>query len=499
MSGTLQGYEASAIFNDLFPEKGIQDEYVTTIATNHFNPQLMNSLRIIPLLSSATITGVENVTIIDTAAFDDFTDNISNPSEIFSKLQQYHNVTINIRQGMSLFGADNSTFQITCDDTFAISGFMEFPINQSTTIPVIGILCESSSFISYEGTHALIYPSSESTKVTLTNSDGDELFNNAGTGIFLYLSGANIQIRDQSHFHLYPVSKDSISTQMKLQMQPAENQQADIGTLLPLLDELEFGNENISFPVDFLNNSFFENLIPTVSQITNGGMILINYSSLHLNNDEMNTKSLLFTRGSDIEIQIYNLKEEQMIVTGNGHVFFLGDHFYTPQASSENQGIFIPILPIIFWIFALCFFIAKRYYQMPQINEIADTKLKRYGLIIHIISLIITFILVDLIISSYFGISFINSLTNQSFILITIGFLGFQLLLWIIGYLTCSLPLNYIFKTILRFTGLDKTRKAISKTISTPIGILIFTGFYTMLLLNIFLYFINPSIPTFPL
>ena len=232
--------------------------------------------------------------------------------------------------------------------------------------------------------------------------------------------------------------------------------------------------------------------------MTNGGMIIINYPSLSLNNNHSNTNTFLFTRGSNIEVRIDNTMEEPRMITGQGSLFFLGDHFYTSQASPDDQGLFIPLLPIIFWIFAIGFFIATKYYPLPDINETLDGKIKKYGLIMHILLLIITFLLIDLIVSSYFGVSFITCLFNQSFFLISIGFLGFQLLLWTLGYISCTIPLHYIFKTLFRFIGLNKSGKAISKAIST-VGILIFTGFYTILLLNIVLFIVNPPIPSFPM
>jgi hypothetical protein len=498
LSGTLLGYNASTIFEDMIPEQEFQEIDNTSNMFDMFDIPIMEDLRIIPLLSSVVITQVENVTLFNTTFNNDITDNITEPFDLLPNIQQYHDVTINIRNGMSFFGTDKSTIEIICDAPFALSGFLEFPFDEETSIPVIGMLSESPSFLSYNGEYSIIYPALETTTITLTDMNGIEIWNKTGSETFLYLTDPNLQIKDTSPFHLYPVTSDTEQTKISLNVQSAEPQEADISTLLPLLEEIQLGSENMSLPLDFQNNSLFEDMISTVSQVTNGGMAIINYSSLSLNNNPSKANTFLFTRTSEIGVRIDNTMEEPRLITGQGSLFFLGDHFYTSQASADDQGVFIPLLPIIFWIFAVGFFIATKYYPLPDINETLDGKIKKYGLIMHILLLIITFLLIDLIVSSYFGVSFITCLFNQSFFLISIGFLGFQLLLWTLGYISCTIPLHIIFKTLFRFIGLNKSGKAISKAIST-VGILIFTGFYTILLLNIVLYIVNPPIPTFPM
>jgi hypothetical protein len=265
-----------------------------------------------------------------------------------------------------------------------------------------------------------------------------------------------------------------------------------------LLDEIQFGEQSIDFPIDLGNDSFMGDMIETISPVANGFLVMMNYSSLSLNNQLPESQPFIFTRAQNIEMTVASTKNQSTQLISEANLVFLGSHFYVPQAPEDNNGLFLPILPALFWIFAIGFYVASKKYPLPRTNETLDKKLKIYGLIIHIIMLVISFALLDLIISSYFGLSFITSLFNQSFYLITLGLLGFQLLLWTLGYICCSLPLHFIFKTLFRFIGVKKSGAALSKAIST-LGIPLFAGFYVLLLINILLLFIDIPTLTFPL
>jgi len=498
LSGSYQGYEASALFGDMLPDQSFEENDNISEIDDLINSVLTDYLRITPILSSAELTNVEKITLFDTSLFDTITENITDPEALFSQLQQYQDVTIQINNGMVLLGTGNTTIEVHCNAAYALSGLIEFPIDETMILPVIGMITDTPSSLLIGGNTSLLYPTLDTVTITILDEQGTVLSEKTGSTTFYLIEDQDLQLIDTSPVHLYPTDHSSNQMNLELTMHPASSSVANITSLLHLLDDIQFGDQKMEFPFDIQNDSFIEEMISTISPVSNGICIIMNYSSLSLNNQQFERKPFFLTRAEMIQMNVDTSTDHPKQVIGDGNLIFLGNHFYAPQASTDDHGLYLPILPIIFWLFEIGFFIAGKKYPIPDIEATWDKKMKVYGWIIHITMLIITFVLLDLIISSYIGLSFLASLFNQSFYLVTIGFLGFQMLLWTIGYIACTLPLQYIFKTLLRFIGLKKSGKSISKAIGI-VGIPIFAGFYLILLINIVFFLVDIPLPTFPM
>ena len=497
LSGTLHGYDAGSLFEELIPEDFSNESFNMSGLEGFIDRSLLDHLHIIPLLSSALIADVEKITLINTTLFEQLSENISDPMELLTQFRIYEDVTIQIGQGMSLFGLENTTVEVSCNAPYALSGSFEFPIDDEMTLSVIGMLTQQASSLHYNGSHCILYSVLDSTTITLMDSEGTIVAKNSGPEYFFYLEDSNLIIQDTSPLHLYPIN-DSGTTRIKVMTRPADSSIADITSFIALLDETQLGEQKFDLPFDLENDSIIQNMITTINPISNGIILMMNSTSFNLNQQAFDNQSFVFSRAEQIEMAIDTTQDQPKQITGDAQLVFLGSHFYAPQASDDNHGLFIPLLPVLFWIFAIAFFVAVKRYPLPKVNKSLDEKLKLYGLIIHIIMLIISFILLDLIISTYFSLSFLTSLLNQSFYLVALGFLAFQLFLWTLGYIFCSFPLHYIFKILFRFIGIKKSGNEIGKGISS-LGIPLFAGFYIILFLNILLFFIDIPLPMPPM
>ena len=230
----------------------------------------------------------------------------------------------------------------------------------------------------------------------------------------------------------------------------------------------------------------------SISSLLNGGLIFVNISkSVSIDESEQSFESIGFNRVEDATITLSESKS--LHVDGEFRLIFLGNHIYNPRAQETENGLTIPIIPIILWIIAiglLIFFYIKKMKQEPK-YKIENKRLLFICIIVHIVGLLIAFILYDFEISYQFGNSFMQELSLNGLTMIGLIFGGIQFFMWVIGFFFAALPLSIVIKRLLNYFGFDNSYQHIGKGI-VSLSIWPIATIYTTMFINIIFLFFNP-------
>ena len=439
----------------------------------------------IPDLQSVKVLDINNLPVeLENATMQDFSTLLT--SDV---LPTYSQVTLQTTD-FSLVGLTEGTMDLDSSFHYGIAGFAQFPITDEP-MPFFLLVTNHALTMSHQGSSAMLMQLEDSGSVQLLSNDGDLLTSSSDSSVIYLIGDPSFSILQQGSVSFYPLSSTS-DDHIDIIIEEADLQDA---SLLPLVDNISssfsaFGEDDDS---DFMGNiEDFSDIIDMASSIINGGMIIYETDEPVLIDDNQHTFSTFgFLRGSHTEVS-YQPVDETIEVAGEFKLIFLGDHFYTTQAPTDEHGITVPILIILLWIIALVFFFVRKMYLPTPVKEELSKQLKRYALIIHIIIIITTFILVDYEIGFQFGASFFSLLASQGFTLLLGIFLAVQLLMWVLGYLLMAFPMGLLANTILRYFGIDKQGKGLGKAVGI-LFIWVFTAFYVKLILNLALYWISPE------
>jgi len=487
VNAKLYGYKS-----DEFIDLSDFEEIISNpLFPNIFDVSLIENLHISLLAGSANITNIDKVVLFNISSFNKTNLTEQDIQDIFNNFIEFNNVNLQINNGMSIFGTNGEEIRIDEKDLFAIAGFAEFPIQEKITMSVMAFLSPDSLTYDYTGDEIILFPMVETTNFILKNEQGSIIQNISGSDNILLIQDNDISIVDDSPVHLFPITGSDIKPSAELTVKPTNEQIMD---LPHLLNQIQFSNLDFNLsdiPIFEENNSFFNDIFSMMSNVVNGGLVIVNSSKqVIIDNSNQQIKGIGFFRGDEYSISLLNTTEGGIKIDGYFKLAFLGDHFYNPQAKESENGVGIPLIPIIYWMIIIAFYFICKYYLKIKPDESEDKKLKTYGLIFHIALLVISFILVDTVISHQFDVSMLSLLFSSGLSIFTFGFGLIQLILWIFGYIAFALPSYILLKYLLPYFGFGKKWKGFEKGVAA-FFIWVFPVLYTTMLINIIFLFIE--------
>jgi len=450
---------------------------------------VLEELDAIPLFGSSSLNNVDSVTIIDIDTIGgDLIDNIFNFTD--KDIIRFRNVNIFTQQGPFVLGFNDSKLVTDSNLDFAISSIVNIQLDQQNNLPFLALISTSNIDMNFQGDAAFLAQPYEEGNITIEDRNGNLLWNENSSNKIFYINDERFSIHQGSPLHLIPMVVTG--EDIELSVAPANLNLADIDLLIDEVTNVsqEFGE--ISGISDTISK--FDEIIPVISSIVNGGIILVEIDEVFTIDDSPQKFSNFgFARGEQFEVTI-SPESQTALINGDYKLIFLGDHFYTTQAKDSAKGIAIPVIIIIFWVIAIVlFFLFKYYIKTEKIKKIELNKnQKRIFLTVHIIILVVVFILMDLEISYQFGTSALSLLSGQGFSLITGIFILVQLIMWVLGYVLLAIPIYFITMYGLKMIGISKEGKHLGKAIAA-FSIWFFCAIYVKLIVNIVFLVLNPG------
>jgi len=484
VQGSIQGYQNEELFSSL---KEYAEE---TIISSYIDTDLLDDPHLFPLTGSTVIDNIDNITIIPRSILDSYS--LDNVLLLLSEIRFFNDVSISIRSGVNLLITSGTTMDFHLESAPMLSGIAPFSLGEISDEVSFFSISENavSSTYYYDGTNVILYPYSNNVDFSVISSDGNELWNNDNTDYIIILQNPDFSISDSSSYHIFPLTQGSKNTIFSMRLQPAPIA-PDINNILDALKEIteDFNDISIPFLSDQNNNS---DLFESISLSFNGGLLLYNVSKdVTIDNTNHKLQSIGFNRVQDATIMFSS--SESLHLDGEFRLIFLGDHFYNTRASNNDSGVTIPIFPIVFWIFALASIVIFHIYKIKkeQTYLITDKRIMYLFIIIHLLILLISFILLDSEFSYQIGNSFMQEVSMNGFSLVCLILLGFQLIMWVIGFLFAGLPLRIITSKIMKYFGFDKSYQHLGKGL-VSFSIWPIATIYITMFINILFLFFNP-------
>ncbi|MFO8078351.1 MAG: hypothetical protein R6U21_06910 [Thermoplasmatota archaeon] len=488
------------------------DQYQTSLditnLTDTIDLSFFDSLYGFPLFAPIVFSSVSEVLIINNSIFNNPPSSPIELQQFIQDVEIFENVTISVDQGLAFFGTNGQKVSMSSSASFALSGFAELPVFSKNDFDTFFLLSMSPRLLHYSENTSMLYPFSPSTLINIISSEGSMLWNQSGTDSFLLIKHDRVTITDESPLHLYPLSSNKAKknySQLEMEITPAEQQDINIDDLLSSLSKISTAEENISIPFDILKNNMLRESLSSVSPMMNGAFLLVDRNeTVVIDGRGQFISSFVFVRSKKVSISIDDNLPFVKKISSQGDLFFVNDYFFVQSAKDSENGLYLPILPIIVWVGALlCFLLLKynviRKKEREYVEEITDKKISLALIGIRLLSIGIIFFLLDFEVKQLLGTSAFHMLFNHFFWPIFLLLLGFQLVLWFIGYLCCAFPLQYLIITSFNCLPINKTyRKTMGKSIGL-LGIWLFAGLYMLLVLNIILFFIKPLLPSLPM
>ncbi len=464
LSGETNGFNGENI--NLSEYGGlIENPLVNTI----IDVGILETLHLLPLMGSTYFKDIDKVTIIDTTLLE----RLNNPltfeevQEITSNITIFNNVDIYTEN--TLLGTDGSGIEINANTDSAIGVTLPVTI-KNIEYTLLAIISNEDIPLIYHGRNSAIIPISEDSRITILNQEGETLWGNPSTEYIILIDDMETSFSETPC--MIPITS---STQVTMSI--AQTDELNLSKLIGEIPEEYIGR--IPIPPNLLETILDSN------QLFNGVLVLIEkHGVLNIDGVKQEYSNILFTRVEDYGVVV---DESSITIDGEGKLIFLGNHFYSPQAANNDRGIALPLLPIILWVLALSLMILRKLKASKTNITDGNRNIKYLLLATHILVIIIVFLLVDEEISYLLGSSILSLLTNHSLLTATIA--AFQILLWILGYVLCSIPTRLIINSILDLLHIDFTgRKHVAGSISVTMT-WIFVWLYTTLILNIMLLF----------
>lgn len=490
LNATIYGYQSEYI-NEIVGSSALMNmDNISDIIDKNF----LSNLHVIPLFGLTRFSDVNSVRIVDTALFQDTSD-YEDIDGLLESIQVFSDVDIILQRGSALFGTDGSALSIEYPAGLSFSGLLQMPLTSDETINILGMISNEPLQLRYTGPSSILYPYSEDISIIITDQRGTITWKNNAQDFLFLLEDNLYSILDESSVYLFPLEGSTDPCSMDLSIQPAQIRQTSIDQMIVYIQNLSEQMGNMSVPFVNDNNSLFNDLLPVVSNIVNGGFVVVNTSvPVYVDDTTQYFSDAGFARSEAFEVTISENEPNVRMISGDFRLVFLGDHFYSPQAPSTSNGVAIPLLPIILWASAILIFLLFHYVIKSRCPERTLPQIKQFGLYIYILVLFLSLILLDQAVSYQFGYSMFGILFGQGFNLLFLVFLGLELLLFGLGYLSCAIPLSWIVNQLLHYFGFKNDTKIIGKMVGSMM-IWVFAAIYLTVLFNIVFLFI--SLPSF--
>ncbi|MBU0498302.1 MAG: hypothetical protein KKC68_06115 [Candidatus Thermoplasmatota archaeon] len=469
-----------------------QDLPVDELLSYQYNIDI-DELRLFPVFGPASLNKLTKITVIeigdlDFSSFDDFLVFLD------ENIHTYTNVDIVLKEGFFIYGITQNTIKIDKRFTNALSGILSLPLSENETETFLTMVTEDSFTLAFSSNVTILFQPANNTETAVFSQQKELLWNGQNANILYIIEDASPTLQMNAQLYLLPIDTQSSHETISITISPSDSPFTDIPHLITSLQNIIGGftdGDAIEYPLEG-----FETVLTTVGYIINGGLVLVNSSDELLIDDiPQQITNVAFLRGSSF-IETIDPKDEVTTISGEFRLVFLGDHFYTIQAPTADNGVAIPWLIIILWISALGLFIFTRFYLKKQKEKDKDPIFPSpLYLLLHISILIITFVLVDREISFQFGVSALDVLFGQGVNLIFFIIIGVQMIMWVLGYFLLAIPLRLILSSILTYVGVDKKLgKRLTKYSSIPM-IWVFTALYVKLFINIMLLYVGQILP----
>jgi len=483
VSGTFYGIKNDELFGSF------QELADNPIVSSYIDSDLIENLHVFPLIGSSTIADISNITIIPNEIMGSI--ELEDIMDIVSEIRYFSDVSISLSNGLFLIGTSDDPIQYDFSEESCFTGFISLPFEGFESVNSFFCLSEQNSTASYDYNedHIIIYSFSDESEIKIFSSTGDEIWNNHQSQSILYLDNNDFQIVEYSPIHILPLDSSSKESTIQCKISPSEKT-PNIMAMIQHVDELgeDFDMNNIPF---ISENDGGLQFIKSLSSMLNGGIIFVNHSeNVKIEGVSNSFENFGFTRVDQATI---SSSESGVLVDADYSLIFLGDHFYSSQAATSENGVGLPIFPIIFWIGAIISLILFKFFLKKQDKKyiINDKKIHYISIIIHIAGFIIAFVLLNSAVQHQFGISFFQEISLNGFTMIAGVFLLIQCVLWVLGFLFAALPIGIIVSKLLSFFGFDKTYRHFFKG-ATSLFIWPIVAIYLTMLINVVLMFFNP-------
>jgi len=483
VSGTFYGIKNDELFGSF------QELEDNPIVSSYIDSDLIENLHVFPLIGSSTIADISNITVIPNEIMGSIEP--EDMMNIVSEIRYFSDVSISLSNGLFLIATSDNPIQYDFNERSCFSGLISLPFKGFESVNSFIFLSEQDSTASYDYNedHIMIYSFSEEGEIKIISSAGDEIWNNHQSQSILYLDNDDFQIVEYSPIHILPLDSSIKESTVQCKLTPSEKT-PNIMAMFQHVDELgeDFDMDSLPF---ISNDDQGLQIFKSLSSMLNGGIVFVNHSeNVKIDGVSKSFENFGFTRVDQATITSLT---SGVSVNVDYALIFLGNHFYSSQAATSDNGVELPIFPIIFWIGAIISLVLFKFFLKKQDKKhiINDKKIHYISIIIHITGFIIAFVLINSAVQHQFGISFFQELSLNGFTLITGAFLLIQFVLWVLGFLFAALPIGIIISKLSSFFGFDKTYRHFFKG-ATALLIWPIAAIYLTMLINVVLMFFNP-------
>jgi hypothetical protein len=462
ISGTFTGYPMERLINSSF----------------------VQNMGGFPLIGASSIINLDTVIVAENIDISTATSLEELFLRYYDHITRYSDVDITTDNGLFLLGINQGILNVSSDLNYAVTTFIPLEIIPGTTTRFFLTVTNNPLTMRCSGDFAVLTTLSDTGTIRVKDRHGTILWSGASPNNYLVIQDKKFSITQHPPLSLFPLNAATSTVPFTLSISPADPK--DI-VIKQLIENVSIAVENLGEDTtsEFIKNiNEFDNLLQATSLVANGAMVFLQTNdTLTIDHSTQQFSSVGFVRFKTLDITNVGSSSGPTL-QADCKLIFLGNHFYTPQAKRNSDGIAFPYEMLVIWILALCIFIYIRFFLRPPVDTKRDERIKRYALIFHIILFIIAFLLLDAEVNDLIGISAFTALLSQGFSMIAGTFLLLELTIWVLGYIILAIPLQLLTFSVLRLLGIGKGGNGIRKAMG-DLSIWVFCGFYLLLFINI--------------
>lgn len=446
---------------------------------------LLQEMEAIPLIEEIRITNLDSVIVAEDIDITTVTSLEDLIIQYYDHLTQYSNVDIHTQEGLFLLGVQNANLTVSTDFPYAALTFVTLEMLPEIPTRLLAAGSKTPLRMDCSGDFAVFTTLSETSIIQVKDKNGNIRWHGGSSDDYILIQDTSFSVIQHPPLSLVPLNNASSELTLQLDISAAEPDDISLTQLIEMVSDSLAKNLKHETPSDFLDDlDQLHTFIRTASFAANGAIVYLQtYDSIIIDGAAKQFSSVGFVRLTHLRINDFS-KKTGPTIQGECTLAFLGDHFYTPQAKQSIDGTRFPFEMIIIWIVALIVFLYIRFFKRPAVHQEKDEKIKRYGLVVHIIILGVALLLVDLEAHSIFGISALTALFSQGFSTTTSVFFGIEAIIWVLGFFILAIPIQLLSYSFLRIRGIGKGGNGVWKA-AGDLSIWIFSGLYLLLFLNI--------------
>jgi len=443
-----------------------------------------------PLIGKSRITDLDSVIVaedIDITTADSLEDFIG---QYYDHITSFSDVDIITDDGLFLLGINDGSINLSCDLPYAVTTVVPLEIVPDAITRFFVVGTNHSLTMHCAGDFSILTTLSDMSIISIKGRDGKTLWTGGSPNDYLIIQDTSFSLTKNPWLSFFPLHDTTSTNSLAVSVSPAAPTDVRIEQLIQNVSMI-LGDFEDGISSDFIQSiNDLDVSIRVASFMGNGAIVFLKTNeSVTIDHSMQRFSSTGFVRFNTLNITNFG-SSTGPILKADCTLCYLGDHFYNPSAKRNADGIVFPYELLFIWILSLCVFVYVRFFLRPPVDVTLDAKVKRYGLPIHVVALVVTFLLLDMEVNILFGISALTALALQGVSMITAVFFVLEIIIWILGYLILAIPLQLLSYAILRFLGIGKGGNGIWKTIG-DFSIWLFCGLYLLLFFNILVSMIN--------